>query len=45
MVGDKKATEEIKKAVFDFMLDSKTLIAKSATDAEINRVRDAMRRG
>ena len=26
------------------MLDLKTLIAKSATDAELNRVRDAMRR-
>ena len=27
------------------MLDLKTLIAKSSTDAELNRVRDAMRRG
>ena len=27
------------------MLNLKTLIAKSSTDAEINRVRDAMRRG
>ena len=27
------------------MLDLKILIAKSSTDAEVNRVRDAMRRG
>ena len=27
------------------MLDLKTLIAKSSMDAELNRVRDAMRRG
>ena len=46
MVGNKKATEEvIKKTKFNFMLDLKTLIAKSSTDAESNRVRDAMRRG
>ena len=45
MIGNKKATEKtIKKAEFNFMLDLKTLIAKSATDAELNRVRDAMRR-
>ena len=45
MTGDKKATEyAIKKAEFNFMLDLKTLIAKSNTDAELNRVRDAMRR-
>ena len=45
MTGDKKATEDaIKKAEFNFMLDLKTLIAKSNTDAELNRVRDAMRR-
>ena len=45
LTGDKKATEEvIKKAEFNFMLDLKTLIAKSNTDAELNRVRDAMRR-
>ena len=45
MTGNKKATEEtIKKAEFNFMLDLKTLIAKSATDAELNSVRDAMRR-
>ena len=46
ITGDKKTTEEtIKKAEFNFMLDLKTLIAKSATDGELNRVRDAMRRG
>ena len=45
MTGDKKATEDaIKKAEVNFMLDLKTLIAKSNTDAELNRVRDAMRR-
>ena len=27
------------------MLDLKTLTAKSTTDAELNRIRDAMRRG
>ena len=44
--GNQKNTEEtIKKADFNFMLDLKTLIAKSSTDAELNRVRDAMRRG
>ena len=43
---DKKTTEEtFKKAEFNFMLDLKTLIAKSATDGELNRVRDAMRSG
>ena len=36
--------EVIKKAEFNFMLDLKILIAKSITDAELNRVRDAMRR-
>ena len=45
MTGDKKATEDaIKKAEFNFMLDLKTLIAESNTDAELHRVRDAMRR-
>ena len=44
--GNQKNTEEtIKKAEFNFMLDLKTLIAKSSTDADLNRVRDAMRRG
>ena len=45
MVGDKKFTEDvIKKAEFIFMLDLKTLIANSNTDAELNQDRDAMRR-
>ena len=44
--GDKKANEEtIKKAEFNSMLDLKTLIAKSATEAELNRVPDALREG
>ena len=39
----KKATEEtIKKAEMDFMLDLKNLIAKSTTDAELNRVKLAL---
>ena len=46
ITGEKKSTEDtIKRAEFNFMLDLKTLIAKSWTDAELNRVRDAMRRG
>ena len=46
VTGVKKNTEDtIKKAEFNFMLDLKTLIAKSSTDAELNRVRNAMRRG
>ena len=45
VTGNKKVTEEtIKKAEFNFMLDLETLRAKSATDAELNRVRSAMRR-
>ena len=45
MVGHKHATDDaIKKAEFNSMLDLKTLIKKSATDADSNRVRDAMRR-
>ena len=41
MTGDKKATEDaIKKAEFNFMLDLKTLIAKSNTDAELTERRD-----
>ena len=44
--GNQKNTEEtIKKAEFKFMLDLKTLIEKSSTDAELNRVRDARRLG
>ena len=46
ITGEKKSTEDtIKRAEFNFMLDLKTLIAKSSTDAELNRVQDAMRRG
>ena len=45
ITGNKKATgETIKKAEFSFMLDLKTLIAKSTSDAELNKVRNAMRR-
>ena len=45
VTGNQKNTDEtIKKAEFNFMLDLKTLIAKSSTDVELNRVRDAMRR-
>ena len=41
----KKVTEEtIKKAEMDFMLDLKSLIAKSATDAELNRVKLSLTR-
>ena len=37
ITGDKKAIEETtKKAEVNFMLDLKTLIAKSATDEELN---------
>ena len=46
ITGEKKSIEDtIKRAEFNLMLDLKTLIAKSSTDAELNRVRDAMRRG
>ena len=42
--GDKKGTEEtIKKAKFNFLFDLKSSIAKSATDAEHNGVRNAIR--
>ena len=45
VTGEKKSTEDtIKRSEFNFMLDLKTLIAKSSTDAELNRVRDTMRR-
>ena len=41
----KKATEKTyKKAEMDFMLDLKSLIAKSATDAELNRIKLALTR-
>ena len=43
--SNKKITEEhIKKAEFEFMMDLKTLIAKTAIDPEITRVRNSMRR-
>ena len=46
ITGEKKCSEDtIKRAEFNFVLDLKTLIAKSSTNAELNRVRDAMRRG
>ena len=42
---NKKITEEnIKKAEFDFMMDLKTLISKTATDPELTHVRNSMRR-
>ena len=45
LTGNKKSTEEvIKKAEFNFKLDLKPLNAKANTDAELSRVRDAMRR-
>ena len=43
--SNKKITEEhIKKAEFEFMMDLKTLIAKTAIDPELSRVRTSMRR-
>ena len=39
VTGEKNTEATIKKADFNFMLDLKTLIAKSSTDAELNRVR------
>ena len=43
---EKKETEEtIKKGRIDFMLDRRTLIARSATNPELNRVGDGVRRG
>ena len=46
MTEDRKTTEySIKKAICSFMLDIKSLITKSGTDADLNRVRYAMRRG
>ena len=40
----KETEDTIKKAEFDFMLDLKTLITKTATDPELNRVNSALRR-
>ena len=43
--GNKKITEEtIKKAEFEFMMDLKSLIARTAIDPELTRVRISMRR-
>ena len=45
LTSNKKITEEhIKKAEFEFMMDLKTLIAKTAIDPELTRVRTSMRR-
>ena len=45
IIENKKLTEEnIKKAEFNFMLDLKTLISKTAIDPEMTRVRASMRR-
>ena len=45
LTANKKATEDhIKKAEFEFMLDLKTLISKTAIDPELTRVRTRMRR-
>ena len=45
LTSNKRITEEhIKKAEFEFMMDLKTLIAKTAIDPELTRVRTSMRR-
>ena len=45
LTANKKATEDfIKKADFEFMLDLKTLISKTAIDPELTRVRTSMHR-
>ena len=45
LTANKKATEDhIKRAEFQFMLDLKTLISKTAIDPELNRVTTSMRR-
>ena len=45
LTSNKKITEEnIKKAEFEFMMDLKTLISKTATDPELTHVRNRMRR-
>ena len=45
LTANKKATEDhIKKADFEFVLDLKTLISKTAIDPELTRVRNSMRR-
>ena len=45
LTANKKTTEDnIKKAEFEFMLDLKTLISKTAIDPELTQVRNSMRR-
>ena len=45
LTTNKKASEDhIKEAGFEFMMDLKTLISKTAIDAELTRVRNSMRR-
>ena len=45
LTTNEKATEDhIKKAEFEFMMDLKTLISKTAIDPELTRVRNSMRR-
>ena len=45
LTSNKKITEEhLKKAEFEFMMDLKTLIAKTAIDTELTSVRNSMRR-
>ena len=44
LTAKRKITEEnIKKAEFEFMMDLKTLISKTATDPELTHVRNSMR--
>ena len=44
LTANKKVTEDhMKKAEFDFMMDLKTMIAKTARDPELTRVRTSMR--
>ena len=46
LTSNKKITEDhIKKDEFEFMMDLKTLIAKTAVDPELTRVGNSMRRG
>ena len=45
LTTNKKVTEDhIKKAEFEFMMDLKTLISKTAIDPELTRVRNSLRR-
>ena len=45
LITNKKVTEDnMKKAEFEFMLDLKTIISKTATDPELTFVRSSMRR-